>query len=56
MITWTAQCPRCAAKQRVPGEYRHIDDAKKWAAAWQRQHFLEVHDANPVKEGSEEDS
>jgi hypothetical protein len=38
----------------VPGEHRHIDDAKKWAAKWQRQHFLEVHKDGDTDETASE--
>jgi len=46
MIVWTAECGKCGAKQKIPNEIRHIDDAKKYAATWQKQHNLEEHNGS----------
>ena len=54
MIVWTAQCPTCGVRQRVPDDKRDIKQAKAWAALWQKQHDLEVHHDDTDETASEE--
>lgn len=59
MIVWTAQCARCGKKQRIPESIRQVDEAKKYANNWQRQHNREEHSnnvGNTQSTGSEEGS
>lgn len=58
MIVWTAQCARCGKKQRIPESIRQVDEAKKYANDWQRQHNREEHSnvGNTEQAGSKEGS
>lgn len=45
-----AQCHLCPNNVRVPNEYNQVDDAKRWASAWEDQHIEAVHpDYDPTK-------
>ena len=55
MITWTAVCPRCGQKQRS-NQHLTVDQAKAWAADWDKHHLVDGEVCSERKAGGEKEA